>query len=69
MSSVAIASLRPKVFPLTEHSPGAQVHVTSLDAPQAEPKLTVTTSGMRSWSIVVPPIAAQVLAKRVAAAE
>jgi hypothetical protein len=34
-----------------------------------DPKLTVTTSGMRSWSIVVPPIAAQISAKRVAASQ
>jgi hypothetical protein len=34
-----------------------------------EPKVTVTTSGMRSWSMVVPPRPAQISAKRVAAEE
>ena len=41
-SGVALASLRPKVFPLTEHRPGASAPVTALEVPAAEAKLTVT---------------------------
>ena len=41
-SSVALATLRPKVFPLTEHRPGTQAPVTALDVPQADARLTVS---------------------------
>jgi electron transfer flavoprotein alpha subunit len=44
-SQVALASLRPKVFPLTEHRPGAAAKVTALALdfdPAAGAKLTVT---------------------------
>ena len=40
-SAVAIATLRPKVFPLTEHRPGTSAPVTALELPAFEPKLTV----------------------------
>jgi len=44
-SKVALASLRPKVFPLTEHRPGASAPSTALDVafdPSRDAKLTVT---------------------------
>jgi len=41
-SKVALATLRPKVFPLTEHRPGAQAPVSALEVPAAEARLTVT---------------------------
>jgi electron transfer flavoprotein alpha subunit len=41
-SQVAMATLRPKVFPLTEHRAGASAPVTALEFPAAEAKLTVT---------------------------